>query len=227
MESRWQMTSYLRPDEMATESDIRKSQGRTSAIRSGLETATSAGTYGLASKAAMKILPFLSEYIPADLALKGINKVMPGVGTFLKNGMKQGLTLKSGLDFLKDELTKTEPAKQNENTNIIQQVSPELHQFIDEQLKRGRSPLEAGAIAQNDKRFSDAISKLTKAHKSPWSSILQTVYGGQQPQQQNQGTQESAAQQQPGQPSNQPGQGQQALMDILQKIQQARGGQGQ
>jgi hypothetical protein len=224
------MTSYLRPDEMATESDIRKSQGRTGAIKSGLETVASAGTYGLASKAAMKILPFLSEYIPADLALKGINKVMPGVGTFLKNGMKQGLTLKSGLDFLKDELTKTEPAKQNENTNIIQQVSPELHQFIDEQLKRGRSPLEAGAIAQNDKRFSDAISKLTKAHKSPWSSILQTVYGVQNPQQQNQGATESAAPQQPGQQpqqGGQPGPGQQALMDILQKIQQAKGGQGQ
>lgn len=225
-----QMTNYLRPDEMANQSEIRKAQGRTNAVRSGLETAASLGTYGVASKAAMKILPFLSEYIPEDLAFKGINKVMPGLGNFLKNGMKQGLTLKSGLDYLKDEFTKERSKKAKDNRNIIQQYSPELHEFIDEQVKRGRSALQAGAAAQGMSKFSNVIKKLTKDHKVPWSNILESVYGGetaQSEQQQPQQTQQMASQmQQPAQQTQQgqPGPGNQALMAILQKIQQAKGG---
>src|SRR6185312_10659550 len=108
---------------------------------------------------------------------------------------------------------KQEPPK--ESRNIIQQYSPELHQFIDQEVRKGHKPIEAGAIAQADKRFKDIISKLTKDHQTPWSNILESVYGG---------GEQALPPQNPQQPQQQSGQGQQALMAILQKIQQSRGG---
>jgi hypothetical protein len=211
------MTNYLRPDEMATQSEIKKAKGRTDELRSGVETAASFGTAALGGKVVSKILPFLSQYIPEDLAFKGINKVMPGLGNFLKNGMKQGLSLKSGLDFLKEEIGK-KSEQPKEDRNIIQQYSPELHQFIDQEVKKGRSPLEAGALARN--KFGQIIDKITKDHKTEWSNILESVYGGQGQAQPSQTTQTT---QQPQ--SGQGGPGQQALMAILQKINQGMGKQ--
>jgi len=170
------MTSYLRPDEKTRESEIKKAQGRTNAVKSGLETAATAAIGGLGlTGAASKILPFLNQYIPKELAFKGINKIMPGLGNFLKNGMAQGLSLKSGLDYLKDEFIKEDNSKQN--LNLIEQESPELFQFIDQEIKKGRKPIEAAALAQNDKRFSNIISKLMKKHKTPWSSIIESLFG--------------------------------------------------
>jgi predicted CopG family antitoxin len=172
------MTSYSRPDELAAESEIKRAKTRTSEARQVLETAASFGTAGLAAKSASKILPFLSQYVPEELAYKGINKVMPGLGDFLKKGTAQGLSLKSGLEFLKNEFgssKKAEPAKQNKN--IIEQESPELFQFMTEEIKKGRKPIEAGALAQSDKRFSEVIKKLMKSHKTPWSKIIESLFG--------------------------------------------------
>ncbi len=210
----------LRPDEQVTESEIRKSKTRNEQLKSGASTAASLSVGGLGYKAASKILPFLNEYIPEDLAMKGINKVMPSVGKFLKSGLGQGLSLKSGLDFLKNEFSKTEqnePAK--ESKNIIEKESPELHQFISEEIKKGRKPIEAGAIAQNDKRFKDVINKLSRAHKTNWSSILESIYGSgdmTQPQQQMQQS-NTQPQQQQGQ---QQGQLNPQIQAALQKIMQ-------
>ncbi len=106
------------------------------------------------------------------------------------------------------------PIPPKENRNIIEQYSPELHQFIDQEVKNGRDLLQAGALAQNDKRFSKIIDKLSKDHKTPWSNILQAVYGG---------AQQSQPQVQPQQSQQQSGQGQQALASILEKINQRLG----
>ena len=154
-----------------------------------LKTVASAGASVLPAVAGAKIIgkvmPFLSKYIPTDLAIKGLSKIDPRFGKFIKKSMQEGYDFDEVKEFIQEKVSGAEKESEQpaqENTNIIQQFSPALHEFIDEQLKRGRSPLEAGAIAQNDKRFSDAINKITKAHKSPWSAILQTVYGGQQEQ---------------------------------------------
>ncbi len=217
---------------MATQSEIKKAQGRTNEVRSTLQTGLSFGTGALGVKAASKILPFLNQYIPEDLAYKGINKVMPGLGDFLKKGMKQGLTLKSGLDFLKNEVEK-EPAK--DKRNIIEQYSPELNNYISQEIKKGRQPLEAGALAQIQDKFKKSIKKMEEDHKSPFSSILQSIFGGgqqatQQPQpmqsQQNplqaqQGQQMQQAGQ--GQGAQQMGPGEQALMQQMQMISQKLG----
>jgi hypothetical protein len=101
-------------------------------------------------------------------------------------------------------------------------------------MKKGRSPLQAGALAvqerKNGEGFKKVIDKLVKQHKTDWASILESVYGGAQSSapsaqmQPNQppGGQNPATQQAPQQ-QRQAGQGQQALMDILSKINQRLG----
>ncbi len=232
------MTSVLRPDEMERESEIRKSQGRTNDIRSGLQTAASLGTIGVAPKVAEKILPFLSQYIPKDLAFKGINKVMPALGSFLKNGMQQGLTLESGLAFIKDSFN--EEKEEKEDQNIIQQYSPELFSFLDQEVRKGHPLAKASSEAQ--KKYKNVIQRMEKDHKTSFVDILEQIFGKQTGKQMalkkfNERKQGLVEQEQerfqkeygdqgventPNQPQ-QSGQGQQALMAILQKINQRLG----
>lgn len=224
---------------MVTESEIRKSNNRTNEIRSGLETASSFAPAALGTKVISKVLPFLSQYIPEDLAYKGINKVWPELGNFLKNGVSKGLSLKSGLDFIKNEFDKETIKKEEpkQSGNIIKQYSPELHQFLDDEIRKGRGVLEAGADAARNKGFKNIISMITKDHKSPWSAILKTVYGEGLTKQQgvkqfnehkknNSLIDEEMQRFENGYGNNQQqqqGQGSAALMAILQKLQQSRG----
>src|ERR1700733_15097114 len=90
--------------------DIQESDER---LKSGLKTAgklasTAIGgaTFTAGTALASKIAPFLSEYITPDLALKGISKINPKFGDILKRGIKNGLSLESGLDFLKKNIQK-------------------------------------------------------------------------------------------------------------------------
>lgn len=178
-----------------------------------------AGSAAIASR----VMPLLNNYIPQSLAIKGLSKINPTLGKFVETAIDQGHSFEEAKDFIKNKISpEEEPEKKaEEERNIIQQYSPELHQFIDQEIKSGRDPLQAGALAQHDKRFSSAISKLTKDHKAPWSSILEFVYGQQIAQNQQQQAPEQVDQQ--NAPKAQPGSGQQALMAILDKINQRLG----
>jgi hypothetical protein len=232
------MTSFLRPDEQATEAEIDRAQSRDRNIKTGIKTAGAIAAGGLSSAAIAKVSPFLSKFIPADLAMKGINKVFPKLGDFLKQGQKMGLDIGEGLDYRKENFL---PKKEEKKRNVIEQYSPELHQFIDQAIKKGENYLKAGSKAIKDPKFSKIIKKLEKDHGLGWWEIMESIYGEprqeqQQPQQaqpmaqpQQQAQMQQQAPQAQGQPApqgqpGQPGQGQQALMAILQKIQQARGG---
>ncbi len=70
----------LRPDEAANLSKVERDQEMRSNIKSGVKgiasIASLAGGAALGSSGlGSKIMPFLSSYIPIDLAMKGINKV--------------------------------------------------------------------------------------------------------------------------------------------------------
>lgn len=108
------MTNYLRPDEESSQSRIEASNKRDKKIKTGVKSALSIATavsgYGIAHK----ILPFLSNYIPSELAVKGISKISPKIGNFLKRGMESGLNVKDGLDFLREGLNGKEE-KQKED----------------------------------------------------------------------------------------------------------------
>ncbi len=180
----------MRPDELAKQSQIDLEDRFQGNIRKGIGTAASLGTAAISGAGAARVMPFLNQYIPADLAMKGINKVMPRLGAFLQRGKEAGLDVEEGLSYLKDRLggSESEPAKQSKN--IIEQESPELHTFLDQEIRKGRKPIEAAALAQNDKRFGPIIEKLTKAHKTPWSQIIEGIFGKgdmAQPGQQEQG----------------------------------------
>ena len=207
----------LRSDEAANQAEIGRDQRFRGNVGKATTAAASLGTAAVAGPLVAKVIPFLNQYIPTELAMKGINKVSPRLGEFLQKGREMGLDVEEGLNFIKEKIggNSREPAKQDKN--IIQQESPELHTFIDQEIRNGRKPIEAGAIAQSDKRFSDVIKKLMKAHKTPWSSIVESIYGAGEMAQPSQ--QKSQTQQQAGQG----GPGQQALMDILGRINQKLG----
>jgi len=178
--------AVLRPDEEASQSAIERDKNKRNLISSGLQTAAGLAT-GLGSAAATpailsKIAPFLSEYIPADLALKGISKLSPKIGNFLKKGSDMGLDIREGYEFLKGNKQPQE-TESNQNPqdqrNVIQQYSPELNEFLESEIGKGRQPLEAGAIARS-KGFEKVIDQIEKDHKTPWDSIIQSIFGGAQ-----------------------------------------------
>lgn len=171
---------------------------------------TAASTIG-GGIAVNKVLPFLNQYLPENLAIKGLTKVDPRFGKFIKRAMDNGYGYEELRNFIGEKTEEGQSKPSKETRNIIEQYSPELHQFIDQEIKKGRNVLQAGALAQNDKRFSKIIQKLSKDHKTPWSNILQSVYG------------EAQQGQQQAQPQQQTGQGQQALASILDRINQRLG----
>lgn len=201
----------MRPDEIAGQSEIERDQRFRSNVGKGIGTAaTIAG--GVAAASTAKILPWLSSYIPVDLAMKGISKVSPKLGDFLKRGQAAGLNIEEGIQYLRDQAPKQEKVAK-ENRNIIEQYSPELHQFILGEIKLGRNAMQAGALASADKkRFKKIIDKITKDHKTPWSAILQTVYGSGETQQKSPNPPEQPQQ---TQSNDKWGDIKQGLMDML------------
>lgn len=217
--------SYLRPDQEAAEAEKSRAAGRNELYKKGAQTAlaigsTAAGGLALSSR----IAPFLSKYINPEMALKGISKLSPSTGEFLRNGLEKGLTLQSGLDFLKDNFSKEKEQKAPDQRNILEQYSPELSQFIQGHIQNGRSPIEAGALAQLDPKFKSIIEKMSKDNKTPFSSILESIFGGGQMAQKQPQQTAPPQQSQQAQPQAQSGEGKQNLMAILQKINQIRGG---
>lgn|SRR5574338_564373 len=167
-----------------------------------------------------RLLPLLSSHIPEKIAKKGIEKVNPQLGNFVESATNFGYDFYQVRDFLRAkaaEEQKTQEEKKDIKSpskgNIIQQYSPQLHEFLTEEIQKGRSPLEAGALASIQDSFKPIIKKLVQDHQSPFSSILETVYGStQQPS-------VARSQTQPSQPTG--GQGKAALAQILQELTQA------
>ena len=220
----------LRPDEEANLSELERNQKLKKNISMGV---------GLAGTVlATRVAPFLSENIPIDLAMKGINKLSPSLGNFLKRGQDMGLNLREGFEYLKNNLFRqneqethqetSPPPPPKEDRNIVEKYSPELHSFMMQEIKAGRSPLQAGAIAQLPGKVKDAdkiIKKMMKDYGMSWSNIVESVYGSSQQSQPQQTQQQAPSQPQSPQQatSAQPGSGQQALMSILEKINQKLG----
>jgi len=196
-------------------------------------TALASGGYFLASKALQKIGAFIHPKIPDALAIKGLESISPQMREFLNFSEKEGYSFPEVREYFKEKIQKEEnPQEQpKESRNIIQQYSPKLFQELETRIKKGMTPIEAGAALGFESNFTPIIKKMEKDHKTSWSSILQTVFGqsqmAQQPQQGQQQIQPQQMQQQQARPQQaqqmQGGQGQQALLSTLQKIQQSRG----
>ncbi len=227
------MTS-LRSDEAASMSEIERARKRDETLSKGVKlvgnvasVAGGAAALTAGAKLGSKILPFLSDFIPQDLAMKGINKISPQLGKFLKKGQSMGLNVKEGFEYLRNQFT---PKKQEQKpTNIIEEHSPELHEFIVDKIGTGITPMAAAFQATQDPKFKSVIESLQKKAKKGFSEIIGSIFGGQdqskaalQPQPQKPVAQQTQPQAQ--QQAQQPGPGQQALMGILQQLQKTRGG---
>jgi len=203
-------------DEMIRQSNIPKNALKT------------AGKFGAALATGSAVLPFLSSYIPENLMIKGLSKINPQIGKFVSSALASGESIDTIKDFIKDKIEPKEEENAQESGNVIEQYSPELNQFIMSEIDNGREPLEAGALASLNPKFKKIIDKLTKDHKSPFSTLIQTVYGQnrqanqQLPQMQNQ-AQQTEPYQQASQQNNQIGPGQQQLLSVLQEVKQVFG----
>lgn len=148
-------------------------------IERKLKTGASyAGAY-LGAPLAARALPLLSKLIPENLMIKGLGLIDPRLSKYFKQGKAGGFTSDELRDFAKEELEKEAKAPQPEaESNPIKKYSPELDTFIRQSIASGKSPFQAGALARLQKGFSPIIEKMTQELKAPFSSILDTVYGG-------------------------------------------------
>lgn len=199
------------------------------AIRSGEEkplnllknvglTALGGGAASLGSKAINRLIPavgaLINQYVPENISREGLGRIDPRFNDFIQGAIDQGYSYEDLRNYIGEKIEKSEE-QPKQKLNLIEQESPELHQYLDQEIRNGRRPIEAAAIAQHDKRFANIIQKLTKTHKTPWSQIIESIYGTGETAQPTQQTQ------QPQQ--GQPGAGQQALMAILDRINQKLG----
>jgi pyruvate/2-oxoglutarate dehydrogenase complex dihydrolipoamide acyltransferase (E2) component len=215
-----------RQDELANAAELERDQGFRRGLKGVAQTAAGLATTAAGSGIASRVLPFLNEFIPADLAIKGISKISPKIGDFLKRGQAAGLDIEEGLNFVKNKMA---PKQEEEsgfevkgNRNIIEQYDPELHTYLDQKIKEGQSPVQAATQALKHGRFKKAAKKITKDHKTDWIDIVKSIYGMQKQKKSTQ--QEPQQQQQQQQPAQQQaGPGQAALMEVLKKLQQSRG----
>lgn len=206
----------MRADELAAEEEIRRSRGRDKLIKTGVGLAASAGTAALGVGLASKVMPFLSEYIPADLALKGINKVSPQLGKFLDKGQKMGLNVKEGLDFIKQNIMpkENESLKKGESLQDFETNYPKVAQALANTMKNGQSPDAAAAILKNSSILKSDIKKIEKDIGKNFVDYVLDLFGNMQQQQ---------SQMQPEQPQQQmeqpQGQGlDQQIMSALDRI---------
>jgi hypothetical protein len=161
----------MRPDERAYEATKKREEELDRKVNQGKNLAIGIGSSLLAGGVASKVMPFINQYIPTDLALKGINKVAPKLGSFLKRGQEMGLDVEDGLKFIKDRMGKPE----EEEKNIIEKYSPKIDRFIRERIAEGKDLGETLNAAR--KLDEDAVKRLQKDYKSDWYKIGESVYG--------------------------------------------------
>lgn len=211
----------MQPYQAATEEMKWQSEAPSRLAKKAIGTA---GTLAGASTIG-RVMPFLSEYIPADLAIKGLSKIDPRFGTFINTALQNGKTFDEVKDFIgekvQSEEISQEPAK--EGRNILQQYSPLLFKEIEQYIKKGKTPFHAAQMARNmNSSEESAIKKMETDHKAKFFDIVDAVFGnGQatqpmQPQQQMQQPQAQQMQQgKPQQNSADWGQVAQQLQNIL------------
>ena len=149
------------------------------AKKAGSLGVTAAGVYGVGGGLASKAMALLNKHVPEELAIKGLSKLNPGFGKLIQKALAAGKTFDETRNFLSEKVDQgiKEQHQPKESGNVIKQYSPELHQFIEGEIQKGRSPDEAGAMAQLKPEFKKHIEKLSKDHKAPFSALLKTVYG--------------------------------------------------
>jgi len=155
-----------------------------------------------------RVAPFLSQYIPQNIARKGIEKIDPRFGEFFDLAEKHGQTFEAAKQFIADKASEAMGEQETkDDRNVIQKYSPEIFQTLEWLIKQGFSPAQAAIDMRSheDNKVKNLISQMEKDYKQDWPSIVESVFG-------QAGVQKPAQQQQKGGMSDQ---------DLIAKLQQA------
>ncbi len=145
----------LQPYQKADLETARKAKSPSDALKIGASVAGS--IYG--GKVLTKILPFLNNFIPQDLAVKGLSKVDPRIGNFINKAVNNGQSVEDVLNFVKGKMPNDQEGQNNktpdQTSNIIEQYSPELYRHLKDEIEKGENPLYAQARVNTDPKYKD------------------------------------------------------------------------
>lgn len=208
--------TFPRPDELASMAEIERGKKYRGLAKSTISTAASLGGY---TQLAGKLLPFLNENLPIDIAMKGIKKFSPNLAKLLNKGATMGLDIGEGLEYIKDRISPKPEEKTSIFKDLIKGIDiaslPESQQKQLGFLQMAAEELEKKGVGPNDEPFKKLAKKIKDVLKGK-TKVLEAEAMEMQPEQSIQ----------PQQAAQQVGPGQQALMAILQKIQAQRTGGG-
>jgi len=214
----------MQPYQEASEEIQRQKRAPGELLQNVGETALSYTGGGLVAR---RVLPFLSRFVPGDLAMKGLSKISPSMGKFIGAALGAGQSPDEVKEFIAGKVKDEE--KEKSQRNIVQQHDPELHTYIKDYMGKGKSFLWAGQQALKHGRFKMAIDKMKKTYKVPWEEILNSVYGMMQPDERQEQSAQAPPMEQPQTqpqqaPQQQQGAGAAALLATLQNIAKTRQG---
>jgi len=203
----------MQPYQLASEKEKERGELPIRALKSAATIGLGSAGVGAGITAGKKVLEragaFLNQYIPEEYAMKGLSKIDPRFGNFINKALNSGKTFDDVKEFINEKIGNVQKKNVPNQKNIIAQYDDNLHSFLENEIKNGRAPLEAAAVARTKKEFNKSINQIEKDHKTNWSSIIESIYGTPQEPLQSQQTQ----QQPQGQDS-----GNQALMALADKI---------
>lgn len=120
-----------------------------------------------------KLTPFLSNLIPSSLAVKGISKINPTMGKFIKGAMDQGASSEEAIEFIKE---KVQP-KSSQSKNIIEEFAPEVHELLVDKVGQGLKPLAVAFQLSQDPKLKSVIRGLEKKTGKAFSDLVSSIFG--------------------------------------------------
>lgn len=176
----------MQPYQEASEEIKRQGQFPHRLAKEAVPAAIGLGTTFAAGKLASRVLPMLSQYVPQDLAIKGLNKIDPRFGKFIEKAIGAGESFDEIKDFIGG---KAQEGAAIENQNVIKKYDDKLHEFLKKNIEElGLTPAQAVGLIDIYPQHKKNIEKLEKDYKVPFISLVEQVYGkgekGKQSQQQ-------------------------------------------
>lgn len=220
------MNPYERTaQEMKRQSEDRPKKLAKNALAIGSTLGTAASFAPMLARAA----PFLSEYIPENLAIKGLSKISPKFGSFVKGAMDEGFDFKEIKDFIGGKIKESQEMKSSKSP--IRGYSEELMDQIEDSIAKGMSPGNAARNQHLIGKYNDIIKKIEKDYKTPFDKVIEDMFS--EGNNQNQNKMEQSQQQTNQQPQQTAKQSQgidPQLAQILQQgnaiLQRFKGGNG-
>ncbi|HEY3526807.1 MAG TPA: hypothetical protein VGK47_11455 [Nitrososphaeraceae archaeon] len=193
--------------------------------------ATTLAGGGIASKVLQKALPFLSSFISPEEAMKGLSKLDPRLKDFIGTAMENGKPFEEVKDFISNKIDQAIPKQSDKRERLDKTYGNFFQGVVKKLIDQGLSPAQAAVRVKSSTSSNKAfIKSMEEGYGMDLVDIIDSIFGSNSqalpevPAQQTAPESQAALQSQaPMQQQQAPGQGQQALMGILQKIAQARG----